>query len=117
MMTPTEILQDVSAIARGAGDIILRHFAAPIPTSVKGTRSDIVTAADAQVVLWNGETAGSEVELSLGDARAADDEVGSVTVTGPLDEATVAVRLDGAISEPDAWWRLTHPLQLFGLAD
>ena len=48
MIKPAEILQDVSAIARGAGDIILRHFAAPIPTSVKGTRSDIVTAADTE---------------------------------------------------------------------
>ncbi len=47
-MHPSEILPDVAAIARGAGDIILRHFAAPIPTSVKGTRSDIVTAADTE---------------------------------------------------------------------
>jgi myo-inositol-1(or 4)-monophosphatase len=42
------ILSQVTAIARGAGDIILRHFAAPIPTSVKDTRSDIVTAADTE---------------------------------------------------------------------
>ncbi|HEX2861248.1 MAG TPA: inositol monophosphatase family protein, partial [Lacunisphaera sp.] len=42
------ILADVADIARRAGDIILRHFAAPIPTSVKGTRSDIVTAADTE---------------------------------------------------------------------
>jgi myo-inositol-1(or 4)-monophosphatase len=48
MIEPAEIIADVSAIARGAGDIILRHFAAPIPTVVKGTRSDIVTAADTE---------------------------------------------------------------------
>jgi len=42
------ILGDITAIARAAGEIILRHFAAPIPTSVKGTRSDIVTAADTE---------------------------------------------------------------------
>jgi myo-inositol-1(or 4)-monophosphatase len=47
-MQPAEIIGDVAAIARGAGDIILRHFAAPIPTSVKATRSDIVTAADTE---------------------------------------------------------------------
>lgn len=48
MLQPAQILDDVAAIARGAGDIILRHFAAPIPTSVKDTRSDIVTAADTE---------------------------------------------------------------------
>ena len=48
MLLPAQILPEIAAIARGAGDIILRHFAAPIPTSVKGTRSDIVTAADTE---------------------------------------------------------------------
>jgi myo-inositol-1(or 4)-monophosphatase len=45
---PFNILPEIADIARGAGDIILRHFAAPIPTSVKGVRSDIVTAADTE---------------------------------------------------------------------
>ncbi|MDI1249974.1 MAG: inositol monophosphatase family protein [Lacunisphaera sp.] len=48
MIRPDQILGDITAIARAAGEIILRHFAAPIPTSVKGTRSDIVTAADTE---------------------------------------------------------------------
>lgn len=42
----TDVLADVSDIARGAGEIILRHFAAPISTAVKSSRIDIVTAAD-----------------------------------------------------------------------
>jgi myo-inositol-1(or 4)-monophosphatase len=45
---PAKLLPEVAAMARGAGEIILRHFAAPIPTSVKGVRSDIVTAADTE---------------------------------------------------------------------
>ncbi|HEY8933443.1 MAG TPA: inositol monophosphatase family protein [Rariglobus sp.] len=47
-MDYSRILADVSAIARGAGDIILRHFAAPIPTTLKSSRIDIVTAADTE---------------------------------------------------------------------
>lgn len=48
-MQPAEILDDVVAIASGAGEIILRHFAAPIPISArKTTRSDVVTAADTE---------------------------------------------------------------------
>lgn len=43
------VLDDVATIARGAGAIILRHYAAPIPISArKSTRSDVVTAADTE---------------------------------------------------------------------
>lgn len=45
-MHTAKLLDEVSAIARGAGEIILRHFAAPIPTTTKTSRIDIVTAAD-----------------------------------------------------------------------
>ncbi len=49
MLLPEQLLPDLAAIVRGAGDIILRHFAAPIPISDrKSTRSDIVTAADTE---------------------------------------------------------------------
>lgn len=48
-MQPAAILDDISAIARAAGEIILRHFAAPIPTTSKTSRIDIVTAADTEV--------------------------------------------------------------------
>lgn len=47
-MQPNEILDEVVAIARGAGEIILRHFAAPTPTKAKSSRIDIVTAADTE---------------------------------------------------------------------
>ena len=52
MLPPAQILPVIAALARGAGDIILRHFAAPIPTSVKGSRSDIVTAADTEAEMF-----------------------------------------------------------------
>lgn len=47
-MLPLEILDDVAAIARGAGEIMLRHFTAPIPTTTKSSRIDIVTAGDTE---------------------------------------------------------------------
>lgn len=47
-MQPKEILDDVVAIARGAGEIVMRHFAAPVPTTTKTSRIDIVTAADTE---------------------------------------------------------------------
>ena len=45
-MFPSDILDHVAAIARGAGELILRHYTAPIPTTLKTSRIDIVTAAD-----------------------------------------------------------------------
>lgn len=47
-MQSSHILPVIIAIARGAGEIIMRHFAAPIPTTLKSTRIDIVTAADTE---------------------------------------------------------------------
>ncbi len=47
-MLPENILEEVVAIARGAGEIVMRHFAAPIPTTTKSNRIDIVTAADTE---------------------------------------------------------------------
>ena len=47
-MNPIDILDEVIRIARGAGEIILRHYAAPIPTTRKSSRIDIVTAADTE---------------------------------------------------------------------
>lgn len=82
-----------------------------------GASSDIVTAADGAVVLWNGATATTEPTFELDDARAAGDPVGSVAYTGPLDVDVIELRLTDDIEPPDAWWRLTHPLQLLGLAD
>jgi len=48
MIQSAHILPDIIAIAQGAGEIILRHFAAPIPTTLKSSRIDIVTAADTE---------------------------------------------------------------------
>lgn len=45
----TSLLPKIAELARGAGDIALRHFAAPIPTTTKTSRIDIVTAADTEV--------------------------------------------------------------------
>jgi myo-inositol-1(or 4)-monophosphatase len=51
-MLPADILSDVAAIARGAGEIIMRHFAAPIPTTLKSSRIDIVTATDTEAEVY-----------------------------------------------------------------
>jgi D-alanyl-D-alanine carboxypeptidase (penicillin-binding protein 5/6) len=81
-----------------------------------GESVPVVTAGAASVVLWNGAAGSVATAFDLDDHRDAGDVVGALTVDGPLDSATVDVRLDGDVEDPSAWWRLTHPLELFGLA-
>ncbi len=82
-----------------------------------GDDVDIVTASDATVVLWNGGSANTSTRFDLGDRTQPGDTVGTLTATGPVDAATVDAQLAGEIEPPDPWWRLTHPLDLFGLND
>ncbi len=81
-----------------------------------GTRAEVATTTEASVFLWNGASATGESTLDLGDARDADQIVGTLTLTGPLGSASAEVALTDDLGEPDGWWRFTHPLELFGLA-
>jgi serine-type D-Ala-D-Ala carboxypeptidase (penicillin-binding protein 5/6) len=80
-----------------------------------GESVDVVTDASASVLLWNGADATATTQYSLGDAVEAGDVVGALTVAGPLDSVDVDLRLSDDIEGPSPWWRLTHPLDLFGL--
>ncbi|WZO34546.1 D-alanyl-D-alanine carboxypeptidase [Microbacterium sp. LWS13-1.2] len=80
-----------------------------------GDEVDIVTSGDASVVLWNGGSGTVATTYHLGESRDAGDAVGSLSVTGPLNDTTVDLQLAADITDPSPWWRLTHPLDLFGL--
>lgn len=82
-----------------------------------GERTEAVTTTEIGVTLWNGAAATPQVSLDATDARSADDQIGEVRLVGPVDIASTAVRLTGDLPDPSAWWRLTHPLELWGLAD
>lgn len=77
----------------------------------------VVTSEDASVIAWNGGSATVESTFDLGDLRSDGDTVGALTATGALNAAVVSLELDQDVAEPTFWWRLTHPLELFGLAD
>jgi D-alanyl-D-alanine carboxypeptidase (penicillin-binding protein 5/6) len=83
--------------------------------TVWGEQVDVVTGGDASVVLWNGGAGTVTTTFALGENRDEGDTVGALEVTGPLNTATVDLRLADDVEGPTAWWRLTHPLDLFGL--
>jgi D-alanyl-D-alanine carboxypeptidase (penicillin-binding protein 5/6) len=80
-----------------------------------GEEVDIVTDADADVVLWNGAVATASVSFDLGDERTKGGAVGSLSATGPLNSATTQLSLASDVDGPSPWWRLTHPIELFGI--
>jgi D-alanyl-D-alanine carboxypeptidase (penicillin-binding protein 5/6) len=80
-----------------------------------GEDVSLVTAENAQNVLWNGASATPGTSFTLGESRDAGETVGELVTTGPLDADTVDVRLEDDIAPPSPWWRLTHPLDLLGL--
>lgn len=84
-------------------------------TTVWGEEVDVVTAEDADVVLWNGAAATATAAFDLGDRRTADDRVGTLTTTGPIDSEDTALVLREDVEGPSPWWRLTHPLDLLGI--
>lgn len=86
-------------------------------TTAWGEPVDVLTAADAEVILWNGDAASASIAFDLADQRAAGEAIGTLSVAGPLNATSVDLVLADDIAEPDAWWRLTHPLELFGLTD
>ncbi|MBP3976568.1 D-alanyl-D-alanine carboxypeptidase family protein [Microbacterium sp. BLY] len=83
--------------------------------TVWGESVDVVTGADADVVLWNGATATASPQFDLGEEREADGTVGTLTTTGPIDSTETALVLDEDVEGPSPWWRLTHPLELLGI--
>lgn len=85
--------------------------------TVWGASVDVVVKNDADVVLWNGAAATATPKFDLDDKHTADDKVGTLTTSGPLNTATTDLVLAADLDGPSAWWRLSHPLELFGLLD
>lgn len=86
-------------------------------TTPWGATSEVRTTADVRVALWNGQVSDSSSVFELGDAREAGDSVGELTLSGPLGSVVSGLELVSDVEDPDAWWRLTHPLELWGLID
>lgn len=73
-------------------------------------------------VLIPGETANRTITLAplmtpAGGTAPAGAVVGEWLITTPIGERRVSVITADPITEPDLWWRLTHPSIVFGWAD
>lgn len=84
-------------------------------TTEWGQDVEIITDDDTSVILWNRGSGTVTTDFSLGAAREQGADVGTLAVQGPLDSSSTTLSLAADIEPPSAWWRLTHPLDLFGL--
>ena len=84
-------------------------------TTLWGEKVDVITEADADVVLWNGAVAKASADFDLDDERDENGTVGTLTTTGPINSASTPVVLAADVDGPSPWWRLTHPLELLGI--
>ena len=81
-------------------------------TTAWGESAGIELGGSASILTWSDTAVTATFEASPLTTGAAGDEVGTVTWTVGTETLTVPLVLDGAIDPPDAWWRLTHPLEL-----
>ncbi|MEU2204686.1 hypothetical protein AB0P19_10380 [Microbacterium oleivorans] len=86
-------------------------------TTAWGAKTTLVTDEDAELHLWNGATATAEASFDIEADAAAGADAGTLVLSGPADQVEVPVSVKTAISGPDPWWRLTHPMQLVGGGD
>jgi len=67
------------------------------------------TTSGASVIVWNDTPVDVEVDADPVTLAGRGDEVGTAVVHAGTQEITVPLVLDASITDPGAWWRLTHP--------
>ena len=83
-------------------------------TTWTGEEVALVTTAGADAVIIPGESVVRSNALGEVGAGSAGTAVGPGLVTGPTEVAPIPVVTAAPIEEPDLWWRLTHPGEVFG---
>lgn len=74
-----------------------------------GQSAHAESAEAASVVVWSDTPVTVEVETKPVTTAADGAEVGTAIVTAGAQRVEVPLRLDAAISDPGAWWRLANP--------
>ena len=82
-------------------------------TSDWGDTSPVVATADSSVIVWSGTPVSRFVDVRPITLAAAGTDVGKVTFTVGARTIEVPIELTKTIDDPGAWWRLTHPDELF----
>lgn len=102
----TDGFHAVPAVARGD---VFGTFTTPW-----GDEAEVVAAKGDTILTWSDMPITATVDIDRVTTADDGDIVGSVTFTGGEETVSVPLELKGSIGEPDAWWRITHPDEVFG---
>ena len=78
-----------------------------------GDESDVVATESASLVLWADTPVTLLVQASPVTLDEAGTDVGSLSFSVGARTVEVPLELKSEIDDPGAWWRLTHPSELF----
>lgn len=78
-------------------------------TTAWGESAQMVLGENATLLTWSDTPVTATIETTTLTTGDEGEEVGSVTYTAGINTVTVPVLLDGPITQPDEWWRITHP--------
>ena len=78
-----------------------------------GDRATVVTESGTSLFTWSNQAITAKVNSAPVRHGKSGTVVGEIEFASPTNQAQVPLVLRGAIREPDAWWRLTHPQRLF----
>ena len=78
-----------------------------------GDASDVVATTNASIVVWADTPITLLVEARPITLERAGAAVGSLHFSAGTQSVEVPLELESEIDDPGAWWRLTHPAQLF----
>jgi D-alanyl-D-alanine carboxypeptidase (penicillin-binding protein 5/6) len=104
----------LSSIARGFHDVPVATDGQVVGTytTAWGDSAQMVVKGDASIFAWSDTPVTADLHTVPLTSGASGDEVGTLTLRAGPQRVDVPVVLDGSISPPDQWWRLTHPFEL-----
>ena len=77
--------------------------------SAWGDEAVVVTADSASLLTWSDLPVTANVDLKPVTSAADGATVGTATFVAGSETVSVPLVLQGAITEPDGWWKFTHP--------
>jgi D-alanyl-D-alanine carboxypeptidase (penicillin-binding protein 5/6) len=72
----------------------------------------MVLSEDASLFTWSDTPITATTETRTPASYDDGEEAGSITWTTGPNSVTAGVEVEGSITPPDGWWRLTHPAEL-----
>ena len=110
------ILTTLSQLREGFHQVPLAERGDPLGSyrTPWGSKVRLVVGDDASIFTWSDTPVTVSMTTTTPVAYEDGEVVGSLTWTAGPNTTTVDIELEGSISPPTAWWRLTHPLELVG---